>query len=100
MAFLNNLKLLDRIEANNGQNSTVQESIVILDNAHSEHLKREHSREETQAPKLRSFPNIKHFVFRNPRAGLAPVARCCPSLIKVYHLQNIGFSKMFLFFKY
>ena len=90
LAFLNNLKLLERIEANNGQNSSVQQSIAILENEYLEYLKLKHNKEETQAPKLISFPNMKDFVFRNPRAGLATVARFCPSLIKVYISQIRG----------
>ena len=87
LAFLNNLKQLERIEANNGQNSRVQQSIAILDNEYIEYIKLKHKRENTQESKLISFPNMKDFVFRNPRAGLAMVARYCPSLIKVYISQ-------------
>ena len=32
---------------------------------------------------ITSFPNIKHFLFRNPRAGLEVVSKYCPSLNKV-----------------
>ena len=89
LTLLRNLSLLERIEANNGQNSTVQQAIDILDTEHSENLKLEQNKRESMASNLNLFPNMKSFVFRNPRAGLGMVSRFCPNLLKV-HMAKIG----------
>ena len=83
LTLLRNLNLLERIEANNGQDSTVQQAIDILDTEHSENFKLKQNKREPKASNLILFPNMKDFVFRNPRTGLAMVSRFCPNLLKV-----------------
>ena len=77
IALLIRLKLLERIEANKDQESSVQQAIDSLDADN----RLENFNEEIL--KSKSFSNMKDFVFRNPRAGLETVAKFCPSLTKV-----------------
>ena len=87
LAFLENLKSLERIEANKGQNSSVQQAIAILDSEHRHHQEMEIDAKPQLALKLKSFPKLKNFLFRNPGAGLATIAKFCPNLIKVDFLR-------------
>ena len=81
--LLQNLELLERIEANKGQNSTIQQAIAILDSEKRHNSEVDHDSTTKSPSKFTSFPKMKHFLFRNPGAGLATVAQYCPNLIQV-----------------
>ena len=72
--------MLGRIEANKGQNSTVQQAFAILD-SEDRYSKEEAS--ETGEPECKTFPKIVDFLFRNPRSGIETIAKFCPNLNKV-----------------
>ena len=78
--LLENLNLLGRIEANKGQNSTVQQAFAILD-SEDQYSKKEDS--ENDVPEFKTFPKIVDFLFRNPRSGIETIAKFCPNLNKV-----------------
>ena len=80
---IENLELLERIEANKGQNSTVQQAFAILDSEDRYKTEDEPEEKHTQPPKLTNFPNLKNFMFRNPRSGIDTVSRLCPNINKV-----------------
>ena len=83
LACLENLNLLERIEANKGPNSTVQQAIKMLDSEQCHQEDATIANTLVEKTNITSFPNIKHFLFRNPRAGLEVVSKYCPSLNKV-----------------
>ena len=80
---MENLKYLDRIEANKGQNSSVQQAFAILesDDLHSKEL--EINGITGKSSKVTSFPEMKTFMLRNPRSGMDIVGKFCPNLTKV-----------------
>ena len=75
--------MLERIEANKGPNSTVQQAIKMLDSEQCHQEDATIANTLVEKTNITSFPNIKHFLFRNPRAGLEVVSKYCPSLNKV-----------------
>ena len=81
--MLENLKSLDRIEANKGQNSSVQQAFTILqsDDLHNNELELHGITEKSS--KVTSFPQMKTFMLRNPRSGIDIVGKFCPNLTKV-----------------
>ena len=81
--MLENLDFLARIEANKGQNSTVQQAFAILDSEHRFFSEEEQENRGTQLLNLRTFPKIVDFLFRNPRSGIYTVSKFCPNLKKV-----------------
>ena len=83
LACLENLNLLERIEANKGHNSTVQQAIKMLNSEQCHQEDATIKNTLVEKTNIASFPNIKHFLFRNPRAGLEVVSKYCPSLNKV-----------------
>ena len=83
--FLENLQLLERIEANKGQNSTVQQAFAILDSEDRSNIEATTEGKDTQSSKLTEFPKLKNFMFRNPRSGIETVSRLCPNINKVKH---------------
>ena len=93
--MLENLNFLARIEANKGQNSTVQQAFAILDSEHRFLSEDEQESRGAQLLNLRTFPNIVDFLFRNPRSGIDTVSKFCPNLKKV-RLNITSFSFLYL----
>lgn len=83
--FLENLQLLERIEANKGQNSTVQQAFAILDSEGRSNTEATTEGKDTKSSKLTEFPKLKNFMFRNPRSGIDTVSWLCPNVDKVNH---------------
>ena len=81
--LLESLELLGRIEANKGQNSTVQQAFAILDSEQTFITEEASQNNETHSSYFRIFPNIVDFLFRNPRSGIETVSKFCPNLKKV-----------------
>ena len=111
LACLENLNLLERIEANKGHNSTVQQAIKMLDSEQCHQEDATIANTLVEKTNITSFPNIKHFLFRNPRAGLEVVSKYCPSLNKVRSISffchdnenylkspQVGVSKIYFHF--
>ena len=87
---IENLELLERIEANKGQNSTVQQAFAILDSEDRYNTEDETEEKHTQPPELTNFPKLKNFMFRNPRSGIDIVSRLCPNINKVKNRSKLN----------
>ena len=85
--------MIERIEANKGHNSTVQQAIKMLDGEQCHQEDATIVNTLVEKTNITSFPNIKHFLFRNPRAGLEVVSKYCPSVNKV---RSISFFAMIM----